>query len=123
MSHLCNRCVREFLILARTWFAFGLPSKTGCDICTAPTHPSYSPFITRVVGVSMKYLARWGICLNLNFPSFDGTNPKLWQSKCEKYFNMYAIEDSMWVQVTIMHFEGDAGRWLQSIEPQIASMS
>ena len=31
ISHLCNRCVREFLILARTWFAFGLPSKTGCD--------------------------------------------------------------------------------------------
>jgi hypothetical protein len=31
-SHLCNRHVREFLILARTWFAFGLPSKTGCDI-------------------------------------------------------------------------------------------
>jgi hypothetical protein len=29
---LCNRCVREFLILAHTWFAFGLPSKTGCDI-------------------------------------------------------------------------------------------
>jgi hypothetical protein len=29
--NLCNRCVREFLILTRTWFAFGLPSKTGCD--------------------------------------------------------------------------------------------
>jgi hypothetical protein len=29
MSHLCNRCVREFLILARTWFAFDLPSKPG----------------------------------------------------------------------------------------------
>jgi hypothetical protein len=29
MSHLCNRCVRELLILARTWFAFGLPSKSG----------------------------------------------------------------------------------------------
>jgi hypothetical protein len=29
---LCNRCVREFLILARTWFLFVLPSKTGCDI-------------------------------------------------------------------------------------------
>jgi hypothetical protein len=26
---LCNRCVREFLILARTQFAFGLPSKPG----------------------------------------------------------------------------------------------
>jgi hypothetical protein len=32
MSHLCNRRVREFWILARTWFASGLPSKTGCDI-------------------------------------------------------------------------------------------
>jgi hypothetical protein len=29
---LCNRCVREFLILARTWFTFGLPSKIGSDI-------------------------------------------------------------------------------------------
>jgi hypothetical protein len=29
---LCNHCVREFLILARTWFASGLPSKTGCYI-------------------------------------------------------------------------------------------
>jgi hypothetical protein len=32
MSHLCNRRVREFLILAHTWFAFGLPSKTMCNI-------------------------------------------------------------------------------------------
>jgi hypothetical protein len=31
MSMLCNCCVRELLILARTWFAFGLSSKTGCD--------------------------------------------------------------------------------------------
>jgi hypothetical protein len=28
---LCNRYVREFLILAHTWFAFSLPSKNGCD--------------------------------------------------------------------------------------------
>jgi hypothetical protein len=31
MSMLCNCCVRGLLILARTWFTFGLPSKTGCD--------------------------------------------------------------------------------------------
>jgi hypothetical protein len=29
---LCNCCVRELLILARTWFTFSLPSKSGCDI-------------------------------------------------------------------------------------------
>jgi hypothetical protein len=28
---LCNSCVRELLILTRTWFAFDLPSKPGCD--------------------------------------------------------------------------------------------
>jgi hypothetical protein len=32
MSGYVNCCVRELLILTRTWFAFGLPSKTGCDI-------------------------------------------------------------------------------------------
>jgi hypothetical protein len=30
---LCNCCLHELLILARTWFTFGLPSKTGCDTC------------------------------------------------------------------------------------------
>jgi hypothetical protein len=29
---LCNYCIRELLILARTGFTFGLPSKTECDI-------------------------------------------------------------------------------------------
>jgi hypothetical protein len=38
---LCNRCVREFLILAHAWFAFGLPSKTGCDI----THHRHFKFL------------------------------------------------------------------------------
>jgi hypothetical protein len=33
---LCNRCVREFLILARTWFTFGLSSKTGPDMDVHP---------------------------------------------------------------------------------------
>jgi hypothetical protein len=39
MSHLCNRCVRELLILTRTWFAFGLPSKPGVtmDMVACPT--------------------------------------------------------------------------------------
>jgi hypothetical protein len=32
MSGYVICCVRELLILARTMFAFGLPSKTRCDI-------------------------------------------------------------------------------------------
>jgi hypothetical protein len=39
---LCNRCVREFLIPARTWFVFGLPSKTWCDKYESDQMPSFS---------------------------------------------------------------------------------
>jgi hypothetical protein len=45
MSMLCNCCVRELLILARTWFAFGLPSKTGCV-----TIPALNAHVIRSVG-------------------------------------------------------------------------
>jgi hypothetical protein len=41
MSMLCNCCVRELLILAHTWFAFGLPSKTGCDTFPVLNKVSY----------------------------------------------------------------------------------
>jgi hypothetical protein len=34
-------CYSEFLILARTWFAFGLPYKTGCDISGIKAHADY----------------------------------------------------------------------------------
>jgi hypothetical protein len=44
MSHLCNRCVRELLILARTWFAFGLPSKPGVTLCHSVPRIFWSHF-------------------------------------------------------------------------------
>jgi hypothetical protein len=43
MSHLCNRYVREFLILAHTWFAFGLPSKPGVTYKTTPLDKEVLP--------------------------------------------------------------------------------
>jgi hypothetical protein len=46
----------------------------------------------------------------MNFPLFDGENPKLWQSRCESYFHMYGVELSMWVQVATMQFVGPAAR-------------
>jgi hypothetical protein len=45
--HLCNRCVCEFLILTRIWFAFGLFSETGSDNSVretgGPTHRGKTP--------------------------------------------------------------------------------
>jgi hypothetical protein len=38
----------------------------------------------------------------VNFPSFDGSSPKLWRSKCEKYFDMYETKPHMWIKVSTM---------------------
>jgi hypothetical protein len=54
MSILCNCCVRELLILARTWFAFGLPSKTVKGKC------ALGPFLSILV-IECQHK-----CLNVN---------------------------------------------------------
>jgi hypothetical protein len=48
MFMLCNCCVRELLILARTWFTFGLPSKTGCDTPTDITKIHTMPWLQEI---------------------------------------------------------------------------
>jgi hypothetical protein len=55
MSHLCNCGVRELLILARTWFAFGLPSKTGCDIGEPITNNIYFPILLFVKPIVLAF--------------------------------------------------------------------
>jgi hypothetical protein len=57
----------------------------------------------------------------LNFPKFEGDNPKLWKSCCENYFEMYEIEETLWVKIAAMHSEGPAARWLQSVERRVWS--
>jgi hypothetical protein len=59
----------------------------------------------------------------INFPRFEGDNPKLWQSHCESYFDMYGVDSGVWVQAVTMHFDGPAARWLQSVNHWIKSAS
>jgi hypothetical protein len=67
MSHLCNRCVRELLILACTWFAFGLPSKPG--VTPTPAGRCVTVFVTRagaifVSGNGMLHDSMQTLCVN-----------------------------------------------------------
>jgi hypothetical protein len=55
----------------------------------------------------------------INFSKFEGDNPKLWQSRCKNYFEMYDVDTSFWVTVASMHFEDPVARWLQSVEHRI----
>ncbi|WVZ82556.1 hypothetical protein U9M48_029810 [Paspalum notatum var. saurae] len=59
----------------------------------------------------------------LQFPSFDGDNPKLWVSRCEDYFDLYHVDPQLWVRVAAMHFSGAAARWSMSVESRLRSAS
>ena len=67
---LCNRCVREFLILAQTWFAFSLPSKTGCDTRHRPNK------IARPLGRKGRLIWQGAIYLQLPRGRQKGTSSK-----------------------------------------------
>jgi hypothetical protein len=69
--------------------------------------------------VSVDARVHMGKLPKMNFPKFDGDHPKLWQDRCETYFEMYSVEQSVWVRVASMHFEGSAAHWLQSVHRRI----
>lgn len=52
----------------------------------------------------------------MDFPKFDGMNPKLWKKRCESYFDVYAVPREVWVKIAVMNFTGSAAFWSQSIE-------
>lgn len=51
----------------------------------------------------------------LNFPHFDGDNPRLFQSHSEKYFAMYDVSASPWLSIAEMHLDGADARRFQSL--------
>ena len=63
--------------------------------------------ITRSSGSSTGHLPK------VQFPVFEGDDPKLWITRCENYFKMHDIDISYWYKIASMHFSAAAGRWLQ----------
>jgi len=52
----------------------------------------------------------------MDFPQFDGRNPKMWQKKCESFFELYNIPSQNWVKLATLNFIGTADFWLQFVE-------
>jgi hypothetical protein len=70
---LCNFCVREFLILTRTWFTFGLPSRTGCDTFSVYCDASYTRLGCVLIQKErvVAYLSRQLKIHDRNYPTHD----------------------------------------------------
>jgi hypothetical protein len=61
-------------------------------------------------------------CLpKLNFPTFDGDNPKLWLSRAVDYLVMYEVEPHKWIKIATMHFHDPAAHWFPSVEFKLNS--
>jgi hypothetical protein len=52
----------------------------------------------------------------IEFPKFDGENPKLWQQQCETYFEVFRIQPSLRTRYAALGFQGNAALWFQSVE-------
>lgn len=59
----------------------------------------------------------------LNFPCFDGSNPKLWIKRSEDYFYLYQVPPNLWIRISTMQFSGASSLWLQSVEKRLRTIA
>ena len=52
----------------------------------------------------------------IEFPKFDGTNPRLWWDNCERYFEVYVVQEALKTRFATLNFKGAAVTWLQTVE-------
>jgi len=52
----------------------------------------------------------------LDFPRFDGQNPRLWKDRCELYFEVYNVSDALKPCFAALNFDKVAATWLQTHE-------
>lgn len=51
----------------------------------------------------------------MHFPYFDGVQPKIWLDKCNNYFSIYSIAETLWVEAATMHLlQDNAAKWWQT---------
>ncbi|XP_027157202.1 uncharacterized protein LOC113758631 [Coffea eugenioides] len=49
--------------------------------------------------------------LKVEFPKFDGSNPREWVRRCEKFFRLCRIPDSQHMDLVELHLDGKASIW------------
>lgn len=59
----------------------------------------------------------------MDFPYFDGNNPRSWIRKCERYFSIFSIPEMQKVELATMYVNGKADVWLQGYMMQKPSFN
>ncbi|XP_026441802.1 uncharacterized protein LOC113340978 [Papaver somniferum] len=58
----------------------------------------------------------------IDFPRFDGTNPRAWIRKCKKYFFLHQLNDEQKVHIATLYLEGKADVWFQHYQTSKANL-
>jgi hypothetical protein len=51
----------------------------------------------------------------LDFPKFNGENPKIWAKKCEVYFDAFSVPESLRTRYATLNFTDRAAPWLETV--------
>lgn len=88
-----------------------------------PIHPNYSflSLLHREKRSESASSSGHGKPPSVNFPRFDRENPKLWQTRCMDYFEIFDTE--IWIVAATMQFEGPAVWWLFSVQHKFVRSS
>ena len=49
----------------------------------------------------------------MHFSTFDGNNPCIWKDKCEDYFRIFNLPETMWPNIAAMHMDEKPSKWLK----------
>jgi len=52
----------------------------------------------------------------MDFPIFDGENPRLWKDRCELYFEIFGVCEALKPRFAALNFKGADSSWLQTLE-------
>jgi hypothetical protein len=55
----------------------------------------------------------------MDFPKFDGENPKLWKTQCENYFEVFRVQPCLCTHFASLNFISEATLWLQNHEAKL----
>ncbi|KAL6629795.1 hypothetical protein ACP70R_029560 [Stipagrostis hirtigluma subsp. patula] len=58
----------------------------------------------------------------LDFPHFHGDDPISWTRQCEKYFDLAAVPEVLWVSMATLHCHGKAENWWASLRIKTHSL-
>lgn len=89
----------QFVVLCKH---LGIPPTTDSSESSIAQHQQ--PIIHLASGNLIRYP-------KIDFPRFDGTNPRGWIRKCNRFFQLNFVDDLKRVDLASIHFDGKADSW------------